>query len=119
MDLQKHLDEGGYTQALEKFNAAKGIRDIVAGDIDTLPNKEMIPQLRRQLAELEAWIVNAERAFAREYAAAVKYVDAENVVELNFLQMEEIAELVAEEFDKTDPEAGANIRAIMRGERPA
>ena len=103
----------------EPLTSVKGMRDIVVGDIDSLPNKEKIPQLRIELAEMEAWIAREEPRLAEEYALAVKYVDAENDVELTFLQMEEIAELVAEEFDKTDPEAGANIRAIMRGERPA
>ena len=54
MDLQEQLDKSGYTQALEKLDAANGMLDIVVRDIDSLPNKASIPQLRIELAAIVA-----------------------------------------------------------------
>ena len=116
MDLQKKLDESGYTQALEDLNNMKAMRDTIVGSLETMTRPEKLPQLFGDLFALEEWIKNTEAALAVEHAAVVKYVDANNDAELQMLQIEEMAELVAEELDKSNPAMAQRARAIMRGE---
>lgn len=117
MDLQKHLEESGYTKAFEELTEFKRVRDELAAGI-LLATPEKAVEMQRDLDELNERIPVGEAALADEYAKAIKYVDFRNDLEFDLEQCEEIAELVAEELDKIDPKAGDHARALMRGERP-
>ncbi len=81
MDLQKRLDESGYTQSVEDLENARQIYRIEMENIGTaFPDKQAA--LLVDLAELGVWIKDAENALAAEYESTVKLVDAQNDLDL-------------------------------------
>ena len=123
MNLNKLLDESGYTQALRDLEEAKRARDLLRANL-AAGNKPNVPitQVLADLAEIEAWIPRAEKLLAEEYAATVKRVDAENDLDLTMLDLEERAEMVLEYMESDHPDAPVTteIREIvvkMRGDK--
>jgi len=115
MDLQKHLDESGYTQAAKELEAAKAAIAFAKANMAAgiLPNAPLVPFLA-DLAEMEIRIPKMEKALADEYASAVALVDAQNDLDLTMLDLEERAEMVLEyvEQDHPDAPATAEIREL-------
>lgn len=116
MDLQKCLDESGYTQAAKELEEAKEAiafakANLAAGIQPNVPLVEFLADL----AEMEVRIPKMEKALADEYAATVKYVDASNDADLAMLDIEERAEMVLEymEQDHPDAPATAEIRVLV------
>jgi outer membrane protein TolC len=116
MDLQKTLDESGYTKAKKELEEAKEAlafakANLAAGIQPNVP----LTQFLADLAEMELRIPEMEKALATEYAATVKYVDAQNDLDLSMLDMEEHAELVLEymEKDHADSPVTDQVRDIV------
>ncbi len=103
MDLQKHLDESGYTESLEKLEAAKGQRAVIVEGLPTATNPEAIPEFLESLKELDEWIAAAEKVLAAEYEAAVKLVDSHNDLDFQMLDIKETAELLLEYVEQDFP----------------
>ena len=116
MDLQKHLDESGYTQAAKELEEAKAAVAFVKANLAAgiQPNVPLL-QLLGDLAEMELKIPKMEKALADEYAASVKLVDAQNNLDLTMLDIEERAELILEymEQDHPDQPVTAEIRELV------
>ena len=116
MDLQKHLDESGYTKAAKQFDDLKAAialaKDNLAAGI--LPNVPLV-ELLADIAEMEIKIPQMEKALADEYAAAVKLVDSQNDLDLTMLDLEERAEMVLEYMEQDHPDAPttAEIRVLV------
>lgn len=116
MDLQKQLDESGYTQAAKELEEAKAAlafakANLASGVMPNIP----LPQFYADLAEIEARIPKMEKVLADEYAATVKLVDANNDLDLTMFQVEEIAESVLEYVEKELPDHPntPKIRALV------
>ena len=84
MDLQKHLDEIGYTEDLERLQAARDLHKLLTET--PLGNKrpDLLPQLYADIDAMAVEIEKIERSMTERYQAAVKYVDAMNIVEIVF-----------------------------------
>lgn len=118
MDLEKQLKEQGYNRAKADVATFIEMRDALRGMLANAP-PERVEEGRDLLALMDAKVIEAEKVLADEYAKTIAYVDANNDAELTALQIEEIAELAAEELDKTNPEAADRARAIMRNDPDA
>ncbi|MEQ1604859.1 MAG: hypothetical protein ABL999_08320 [Pyrinomonadaceae bacterium] len=116
MDLQKRLDESGYTQAAKELEEAKQAISFAKANLAAgiLPNVPLVKFLA-DLAERELWVPKAEKALADEYAETVKRVDSRNDLDLTMLDLEERAEMVLEymEQDHPDAPATAEIRVLV------
>ena len=116
MDLQKHLDESGYTQAAKELEEAKEAIAFAKANLAAgiQPNVPLV-QFLADLAEMEVRIPQMEKALANEYAAAVKLVDSQNDLDLTMLDLEERAEMVLEYMEKDHPDAPATaeIRVLV------
>ncbi len=116
MDLQKHLDESGYTQAAKELEEAKAAIAFAKANLAAgiLPNVPLVKFLA-DLAEMEVRIPETEKALAATYADAVELVDAQNDLDLTMLDLEERAEMVLEymEQDHPDATATAEIRVLV------
>ena len=116
MDLQKRLDESGYTQAAKELEEAKAAIAFARANLAAgmQPNVPLVKFLA-DLAEMELWVPKAEKALADEYAAAVIHTDAKNDLDLHMLDVEERAELILEymEKDHADSPTTAEIRVLV------
>jgi hypothetical protein len=123
MDLQKQLDESGYTQAAKELEEMKEALAFAKANLaaDNLRNVPLA-ELLADLAEMEARIPQMEKALADEYAEAVKHVDAANDLDLAMLDLEERAEMVLEYVEKelpnhpNTPEIRALVEKIRNNE---
>ncbi len=116
MDLQKRLDESGYTRAAKELEEAKEAIALAKANLAAgiQPNVPLL-ELLADLAEMELRIPKMEKALSDEYAAAVKLVDAQNDLDLAMLDIEGRAEMVLEymEQDHPDAPATAEIRVLV------
>ena len=117
MDLGKQLQESGYYRRKTELEQAIQVGAMLLEARKTA-TRERRTEMDRDIAEFGRRIPECKKLLDKEYEAAVKYVDAENVAELNDQQILEIGELVAEEFDNIDAKAAEWIRALMRGDEP-
>ncbi len=116
MDLQKYLDESGYGQAVKELEDAKALIALVRKNLaEGIPPNAPMEQVLADLLEMELWVPRAEKVLAEEYAAAIKYVDAQNDLELTMLDVTERAELVLEYMETDHPDAPATdeIRTLV------
>lgn len=118
MDLERSLDESGYTKAAADLELAKKYRDLIKAGIPARKPENM-SGLPSEPAALDAWIENAGRLLNKEYAAAVKHVDASNDLDLLMLDVMERAELVLEYVEKDLPDHPntAKIRKLVEAMR--
>ena len=116
MDIQKRLNESGYTQSAKELEEAKAAiafakANLAAGILPIVP----LVQFLADIAQMEIWVRDAEKALVDKYAATVKQVDAENDLDLTMLDMKERAELVLEYMEQDHPDAlaTAEIRVLV------
>lgn len=119
MELQKMLDESGYTRAVEELEGIKRQRSVMAEAVDAAP-PELVNEQQALLDEMDEAIARAETALESEHEAAIKHLDATNDVELMSEDILERAELVAEHFanEMDRPDVAEWIRKLMAGENP-
>lgn len=118
MDLQKILDESGYTQAAAECEELKRQRaELVRVAPNAPPDKQAF--VRGTIAEMDEAIVQMEKALSEELAATIKNVDANNDLDFAMLDMMERAELVLEyvEQDLPDHPNTAEIRKLVEAIR--